>query len=246
MNIQKLKNNPRLPKHIALIIDGNGRWAKKRGMVRMIGHKYGFENLKKQIEFVRELGIKNLSLYCFSAENWKRPKKEVDYLMQLFDQMLDEYEKEYLSQDVRVIISGDMTDERIPVNIRQKAVKLMQQTKSKNGFILNPCINYGGQQEVLMAVNKCIADGVTIITKEELEKRLYSAELLPLDFVIRTSGEQRTSNFMVWQAAYAEWSFPKTYWPAFTKNDLVKALKNYLKRERRFGAIKEDKWKRDF
>lgn len=241
MNIQTLKNNPRLPMHIALIIDGNGRWAKKRGMVRTIGHKYGFENLKKQIEFVRELGIKNLSIYCFSAENWNRPQKEVDYLMRLFDQMLDEYEKEYLNQDIRVIISGDMTDQRIPAKVRQKAVDLMQKTKSKTGFVLNPCINYGGQQELLMAVNKCIADGVKTITKNEIEKRLYTSELLPLDFVIRTSGEQRASNFMVWQAAYAEWCFPKTYWPAFTKHDLIKALKSYLKRERRFGAIKEDK-----
>lgn len=246
MNIQKLKNNPRLPMHIALIIDGNGRWAKKRGMMRTIGHKYGFENLKKQIEFVRELGIKNLSIYCFSAENWNRPQKEVDYLMRLFDQMLDEYQKEYLDKDIRVIISGDMADQRIPAKVRQKAVDLMQKTKSKTGFVLNPCINYGGQQEVLMAANKCIADGVKIITKNEIEKRLYTTELLPLDFVIRTSGEQRTSNFMIWQAAYAEWCFPKTYWPAFTKHDLVKALKNYLKRERRFGAIKEDKWKKDF
>ena len=241
MNIQKLKNNPRLPMHIALIIDGNGRWAKQRGMMRTIGHKYGFENLKKQIEFVRELGIKNLSIYCFSAENWNRPQKEVDYLMRLFDQMLDEYEKEYLDKDIRVIISGDMADQRIPAKVRQKAVDLMQKTKSKTGFVLNPCINYGGQQEVLMAANKCIADGVKIITKNEIEKRLYTTELLPLDFVIRTSGEQRTSNFMIWQAAYAEWCFPKTYWPAFTKHDLVKALINYLKRERRFGAIKEDK-----
>lgn len=241
MDIESIKNDPRMPKHIGLIIDGNGRWAKKHGWLRTVGHKYGFDNLKKQIEFVRELGIKNLSIYCFSAENWNRPKQEVDYLMELFDKMLDEYDREYADKDVRVIISGDMTDERLPKIVRDKAMALMEKTKTKTGFILNPCINYGGRQEIVMAVNACLAEGLTKIDMNDIEKHLYSAELLPLDFVIRTSGENRTSNFQVWQSTYAEWYFPKTFWPAFTKHDLIKALKNYMNRERRFGAIKEEK-----
>lgn len=241
MSIESIKNDPRMPKHIGLIIDGNGRWAKKHGWLRTVGHKYGFDNLKKQIEFVRELGIKNLSIYCFSAENWNRPKQEVDYLMELFDKMLDEYDREYANQDVRVIISGDMADERLPKIVRDKATVLMEKTKTKTGFILNPCINYGGRQEIIMAVNACLGEGLTKIDMHDIEKHLYSAELLPLDFVIRTSGENRTSNFQVWQSAYSEWYFPKTFWPAFTKHDLIKALKNYMKRERRFGAIKEEK-----
>ena len=239
MNLQKLKNNPKLPKHIALIIDGNGRWAKKRNMPRSMGHKFGFDNLKKQVEFVQEFGIKNLSMYCFSKENWNRPQDEVDYLMDLFNQMLDEYKQEYLDRDVRIIISGDMDDVRIPENVRTKAKEIMELTKHKTGFILNPCINYGGRQEILKAVNEIIASGETDIDVAKFEKHLYTADMLPVDFIIRTSGENRTSNYLPWQSTYSEWYFPKKFWPAFTKKDLVKALITFTKRNRRFGAIKK-------
>lgn len=238
MDINKIKNNPKLPKHLALIIDGNGRWAKKRHMPRSFGHQYGFENLKQQIEFIQKLGIKNLSMYCFSAENWNRPQDEVNYLMDLFNQMLDEYKKEYLNKNVRIIISGNLDDERIPDEVRTKAKVLMSETKDKTGFILNPCINYGGRQEILKAVNEIIALGEKDIDIEKFEKHLYTAEMLPVDFIIRTSAEFRTSNFLPWQSTYSEWYFPKKFWPAFTKKDLVKALKIYMKRNRRFGAIK--------
>ena len=239
MDIQKLKRNPKMPKHIAFIVDGNGRWAKNRKMPRSMGHQYGFDNLKSQVEFVQELGIKNLSMYCFSKENWNRPQDEVNYLMDLFNQMLDEYKKEYLNKDVRIIISGDMEDERIPEEVRTKAKELMELTKEKTGFILNPCINYGGRQEILKAVNEIIFSGDTNIDFEKFEKHLYTANMLPVDFVIRTSGENRTSNFMPWQTTYSEWYFPKKFWPAFTKKDLVKALIIFTKRNRRFGAIKK-------
>ena len=239
LNLQKLKNNPKLPKHIALIIDGNGRWAKKRNMPRSMGHKFGFDNLKKQVEFVQEFGIKNLSMYCFSKENWNRPQDEVDYLMDLFNQMLDEYKQEYLDRDVRIIISGDMDDVRIPENVRTKAKEIMELTKHKTGFILNPCINYGGRQEILKAVNEIIASGETDIDVAKFEKHLYTADMLPVDFIIRTSGENRTSNYLPWQSTYSEWYFPKKFWPAFTKKDLVKALITFTKRNRRFGAIKK-------
>ena len=239
MNVAKLKTDPRMPKHIAFIVDGNGRWAKKRGMVRSMGHKYGFDNLKKHIEFVQELGIKNLSMYCFSQENWNRPQEEVGYLMELFDKMLDEYKADYLNRDVRVVISGDMDDERIPESVRNKAKELMQLTKDKTGFILNACINYGGRQEIVMAVNKIIAEGVKTVDVDMITNHLYTKDMLPLDFIIRTSGEQRTSNFLPWQATYSELYFPKTAWPAFTKKQLVKALKVFMSRNRRFGAIKK-------
>ena len=238
MDIDKLKNNPKLPKHLALIIDGNGRWAKKKHMPRSFGHQHGFENLKQQIEFIQKLGIKNLSIYCFSAENWNRPQDEVNYLMDLFNQMLDEYKKEYLDKNVRIIISGNLDDDRIPNELRTKAKELMSETKDKTGFILNPCINYGGRQEILKAVNEIIASGENDIDEQKFEKHLYTAEMLPVDFIIRTSGEFRTSNFLPWQSTYSEWYFPKKFWPAFTKKDLVKALKIYMKRNRRFGAIK--------
>lgn len=238
MNLDIIKNDPRMPKHIALIIDGNGRWAKKRGFARSVGHKYGFDNLKAHVEFVQELGIKNLSMYCFSKQNWNRPQEEVDYLMELFDTMLDEYKKEYLDKDIRVVISGDMEDERIPENVRVKAKEIMELTKNKTGFILNPCINYGGREEIVKAVNEIIANGETNIDIQAFEKHLYTADLLPLDFIIRTSGEKRTSNFLPWQSTYSEWYFPKKYWPGFTKKDMIKALKVFMKRNRRFGAIK--------
>ena len=240
MNLSNLKSNSKMPKHIAFIIDGNGRWAKKRGNTRSSGHKAGFENLKKHINYVQELGIKNLSVYCFSKENWNRPKEEVDYLMTLFNQVLDEVKEEYAHKDknVRIIISGDLEDNRLPKEVRLKAKEVMQLTKNKTGFILNPCINYGGRQEILKAVNEIIESGEKNITSDTFEKHLYTAEMLPLDFVIRTSGENRTSNFMPWQTTYSEWYFPKVFWPAFTKKHLIKALKVYTKRNRRFGAIK--------
>lgn len=238
MDIQKLKDNPKMPKHIALIIDGNGRWAKKRNLPRSMGHKSGFDNLKEHVEYVQDLGIKNLSIYCFSKENWNRPTDEVNYLMELFDKMLDDYKKDYLDRDVRIIISGDMDDERIPEIIRKKSKELMEITKDKTGFVLNPCINYGGRQEILKAINEIIDLGEKDIDASKFEKHLYTAEMLPVDFIIRTSGENRTSNFLPWQATYSEWYFPKKLWPAFTKRDLLKALLVYTKRNRRYGSIK--------
>lgn len=226
-----------MPKHLALIIDGNGRWAKRRGLNRSVGHKFGFENLKKHIEYAQQLGIKTLSIYCFSKENWNRPKAEVDYLMDTFAQMLNEYSKEYLDKDVRINICGDMEDERIPAEVRTKAKQIMEDTKGKTGFILNPCINYGGRQEIIEAVKRLV-DSKEDITINNLEKNLYTLDLDPVDFVIRTSGEYRTSNFLPWQTVYSEWYFPKKCWPAFTKRDLIKALKIFMKRNRRFGAIK--------
>lgn len=239
MNIEKLKTDVRMPKHIALIIDGNGRWAKRRNLSRSVGHKYGFENLKNHIEYVQDFGIKNLSIYCFSKENWNRPDAEVNYLMDTFDKMLDDYKKDYLDRDIRVIISGDMDDERIPEQTRNKAKEIMKLTEHKTGFILNPCINYGGRQEILKAVNEIVNSGEKDIDVAKFEKHLYTADMLPLDFIIRTSGEKRTSNFLPWQSTYSEWYFPKKFWPAFTKKDLVKALVVYTKRNRRFGAIKK-------
>ena len=238
MKIEKLKNDPRLPNHMALIIDGNGRWAKKRGLPRSAGHKAGFENLKKHIEYCQKIGIKVLSLYCFSKQNWNRPEKEVEFLMNTFNQVLDEYKEEYKEKDVRINICGDMDDERLTPEIRSKAKKLMEDTKDKTGFILNACINYGGREEILHAVNEIIAFGETNIDEKLFDKHLYTAGLPPVDFIIRTSGETRTSNFLPWQATYSEWYFPKIYWPSFSEKDLIKALKIYMKRNRRFGAIK--------
>ena len=239
MNLEKIKNDPRMPKHIAFIVDGNGRWAKRRGLPRSMGHKFGFDNLKKQTEFVQQLGIKNLTMYCFSKQNWKRSTDEVNYLMNLLNEMLDEYKREYLDKDVRIIFSGDLDDERLPNDCRIKAKELMELTKHKSGFVLNPCVNYGGREEILNAVNNIIKNGKQNIDEATFESFLYTAELLPVDFIIRTSGEKRTSNFLPWQSTYSEWYFPQKTWPSFNKKDLIKALKIYMKRNRRFGAVKE-------
>lgn len=238
MNIEKIKSDPRMPKHVAFIIDGNGRWAKHRGLSRSFGHKVGADNVKKHIEYFEQLEIPNVSFYCFSTENWNRPKKEVDYLMQKFEEMMDDFIKDYLDKDVRIIISGDMYDEKIPPAVREKALKLMDLTKNKNKLIVNLCINYGGRQEILKAVNEIIASNEKDININKFEQHLYTKDMLPLDLVIRTSGEQRSSNFMPWQSTYSEWYYDHIMWPAFSKKDLIKALKNFMKRNRRFGAIK--------
>ena len=239
MNLEKLKSNPKMPKHIAFILDGNGRWAKRRGLPRSLGHKAGFDNLKKHIKFVQELGIKNLSLYCFSQENWNRPKEEVDYLMNIFSDMIDEFRKDYIGKDIRILISGELDDERVPYETRVKAKKLIEDTKEKTGFVINACINYGGRQEIVRAVNNIIKSGANAINAEDFDNYLYTKDLLPLDFIIRTSGQLRTSNFMPWQSTYSEWYFPKKLWPSFSKRDLVKSIKLFMRRNRRFGAIKE-------
>lgn len=242
MNIDKIKNDPRLPQHMGIIIDGNGRWAKSRGLPRSAGHKAGSDNLKKQIEFLFDLGVKNLSLYCFSSENWKRPKQEVDYLMQLFDEMLDEYKKDYIDRDVKIIISGDLSDERLPINVRTKAKELINLTSGKTSNILNLCINYGGRQEILKAVNELVKLGEEVDEKT-FEKHLYTYGMLPLDFIIRTSGEKRSSNFLPWQSTYSEWEYPKKCWPSFSKRDMIKAIKSFMSRNRRFGGLSKNEKK---
>lgn len=242
MNIDKIKNDPRLPQHMGIIIDGNGRWAKSRGLPRSAGHKAGSDNLKKQIEFLFDLGVKNLSLYCFSSENWKRPEQEVDYLMQLFDEMLDEYKKDYIDRDVKIIISGDLSDERLPINVRTKAKELINLTSGKTSNILNLYINYGGRQEILKAVNELVKLGEEVDEKT-FEKHLYTYGMLPLDFIIRTSGEKRSSNFLPWQSTYSEWEYPKKCWPSFSKRDMIKAIKSFMSRNRRFGGLSKNEKK---
>lgn len=242
MNIDKIKNDPRLPQHMGIIIDGNGRWAKSRGLPRSAGHKAGSDNLKKQIEFLFDLGVKNLSLYCFSSENWKRPEQEIDYLMQLFDEMLDEYKKDYIDRDVKIIISGDLSDERLPINVRTKAKELIDITSGKTSNILNLCINYGGRQEILKAVNELVKLGEEVDEKT-FEKHLYTYGMLPLDFIIRTSGEKRSSNFLPWQSTYSEWEYPKKCWPSFSKRDMIKAIKSFMSRNRRFGGLSKNEKK---
>jgi len=231
---QELK---KIPKHLGLIIDGNGRWAKERGLIRSLGHKKGFNTLEKIAkECFYNYGIKAITVYAFSTENWNRPKAEVDYLMELFrKQLKSNFEKKY--PDVRFNLCGEI--DGLPGDIPELARKLMDRTREGKTYTLNMCINYSGQHELIHAVNEIIKEGVTEVNKETIAEHLYTRGQEPLDFIIRTSGEQRLSNFMLWQAAYAEFYFPKIHWPAFNKKHLHKALLEYQSRDRRFGAIKE-------
>ena len=233
----------RLPVHIAYIIDGNGRWAKKRGLPRSAGHKVGFATLQKMIYETFDMGIKVISIYGFSTENWNRPQEELDGLFNLFSQIFDEDIHKLNEKGVRIQIMGDYT--KFPENVVNNCEKLINDTKHNDKFVLNLGINYGGRDELIRGINNLIQSGKTEITKEDIDGCLYTANLPPLDFCIRTSGEQRISNFMLWQIAYSELYFPKVYWPSFNKKHLIKALKVYQKRNRRFGAIKEEKKKKE-
>ena len=228
----------KLPNHIAFIIDGNGRWAKKRGLTRSMGHKAGFNRLEKIVkECFYNYGIPTVSIYAFSSENWNRPKEEVDYLIGIFRKIVNtDFSKDYA--DVRFNFMGDLS--KFPEDIANKAKEIMEQTKNGK-YTYNIGINYSGQDELVYAVNNIIAEGVEKVDRQVIADHLYTKGQLPVDFCVRTSGEYRLSNFMLWQLAYAELYFPRVYWPAFTSKHLYSSLLEYQGRDRRFGAIKEEK-----
>lgn len=232
----KFKN---LPKHIAFIIDGNGRWAKKRGLPRMFGHREGVKTLEEIIYECANLGIGVVSVFGFSTENWNRPQPELDGLFDLFTDFFDdERQAEFNRIGIQIRIMGDYT--KFPEHLAKNADRAIEATKHNNKMVLNMGINYGGHDDILRAVNSLLKDKVECVDKVTFESRLYTAGLPYPDFVVRTSGELRLSNFMLWQMAYSELYFPKTYWPDFHKKQLYKALKSFNKRNRRFGAIKEE------
>ncbi len=233
------KELKKLPKHIAFIIDGNGRWAKERGLPRFMGHNAGIKNLDVIIkECFYKYNIPIVSIYAFSTENWNRPKLEVDYLMKCFRRYLNKNFTERFP-NVKLNIMGDYT--KFPQDLADGIKKLIDATKDNTEFVLNIGLNYSGQDELVYAVNNIIEKKIDVVDRKIIEDNLYTAGQYPLDFCVRTSGELRISNFMLWQIAYAELYFPKTYWPAFGKKDLYLALKEYEQRDRRFGAIKEEK-----
>lgn len=235
MDYSKLK----IPNHVAIIVDGNGRWAKERGMSRSEGHKAGFENLKKLAEYIFSKGISVLSVYVFSTENFKREKGEVDYLMDLFVKMFDKNKKYFMDNDIKVVVSG--RDEPLPSRVIGTRDKLVEMTKDNKGGILNICLNYGGRAEIVDATKKMINDGLKAeeVTEDSFGKYLYQ-DLPDVDLLIRTSGELRLSNFLLWELSYAEFYFTKIKFPAFTTDDFDEAIVNYTSRDRRFGGIKRD------
>lgn len=224
-----------IPNHVAIIVDGNGRWATERGLTRLQGHDAGFENLKTISKYALDLGVKYLSLYVFSTENFKRDKREVNHLMDLFVLMFKKDKDFFMKNNIKVLFSG--ADEPLPKKVIESRDKLIKLTKNNTGGIVNFCLNYGGRREIVDACNKVLASGKEV-TEETFGKYLYN-NLPDIDLMIRTSGELRLSNFLLWQNSYAEFYFPKTYFPEFTTKDFDKAIKEYNKRDRRFGGIKK-------
>ena len=224
-----------LPTHIAFIMDGNGRWAKKRLMPRSYGHKTAVENVTEVVEYCFSKGIKYISLFAFSTENWNRPQEEVETLFDLLRKYFTVKIKQLLTEGVRLTIMGDLS--RLPDDVRQDLEEAVIQTQQNDRFVLNIGINYGGRDEILRACNKLIAQGKSNVTESDFRSALYTADLPDPDLVVRTSGEERISNFMIYQMAYSELCFPKTLWPDFHKKDVDRCLKIYAKRNRRFGGV---------
>src|SRR5512147_1167480 len=231
------RNN--LPKHVAVIMDGNGRWALRRGLPRIAGHKRGAENVRRITEACRQLGIRVLTLYAFSDENWGRPKEEVGFLMDMLGSFLKSEIATMKSNDIRFRTIGRI--ERLPSSARRWIDKAASETAANTGMVLNLALSYGGRGEILEAVRRLSAAGVPPqqITDEAFSSHLDTAGLPDPDLIIRTSGEKRISNFLLWQAAYAELYFTDTLWPDFSEKDLHAALVEYQGRQRRFGLTQE-------
>lgn len=225
----------RVPSHIAIIMDGNGRWAKKRGMPRTYGHKAGADTLRKILTYCGELGVKYLTVYAFSTENWKRAKEEVDALMFLFKTYLKNEKKLLMKNNVKFLVSG--RTEGVSQDLLAEINRLEEATKGNTRITLNIAFNYGGRAELVDAIKEIIKHDEKEITEEIVEKYLYN-QLPDPELLIRTSGEMRISNFLLWQIAYSEIYVTETYWPDFDRDELIKAIESYQKRERRFGGVK--------
>lgn len=229
-----------LPEHIAFIMDGNGRWAKKRGLPRKFGHREGAKTFKKITRYCKDIGVKNVSFYAFSTENWKRPKDEVDAIIELFREYIVDV-RNYIGEDVRVLFLGDKTI--FDDDLQKKMIDLEEDTKDRREMTMLLAINYGGRDDIVHAA-KILADKVKSgeinsedITENMFQQYLYTLDVPDVDLMIRPSGEQRTSNFLIWQSAYAELYFTNILWPDFTPDDLNDAIKEFAHRSRRFGGV---------
>lgn len=230
-----------LPEHIGIIMDGNGRWAKKRGLPRSVGHKKGADTFRNITKYCNKIGIKYLTVYAFSTENWKRPKSEVDYLMKLFDAYLREALEDFKEENIRVIFLGDKKE--FSEDLQRLIEEVEEASSKKNGMVLNVAMNYGGRSEILRAVKSLVFDAkdgnidLSNITEDTISERLYTKGQPDPDLIIRPSGEFRISNFLLWQSAYSEYVFMNILWPDFKPKDLQKALDEYSSRNRRFGGV---------
>ncbi|NMA67041.1 MAG: isoprenyl transferase [Clostridiaceae bacterium] len=239
---KKIKNLDmnKIPQHIAIIMDGNGRWAKKRGLSRSVGHREGSATLKKIVEACYNLGVKYLTVYAFSTENWSRPKEEVDELMKLLLEYLKNAEKELKGKNIRIKVIGDRN--RLPDDIVSEIERVEKNTSHIKGLDFIIALNYGGRQEIVDAVASIVNDAknnkITEMNEEIISQRLYTNGKPDPDLLIRTSGEIRLSNFLIWQSSYSELFFCDVLWPDFTQKHLEEAILSYQGRQRRFGGVK--------
>ncbi|MDO5125845.1 MAG: isoprenyl transferase [Ruminococcus sp.] len=235
-----LGENVLVPTHVGVIMDGNGRWAKKRALPRKFGHREGAKTFRTIARHAKAIGISYITFYAFSTENWKRPKDEVDAIMDLFEKYLDEV-RDFMDENIRVRFVGDRTMLK-PV-LQEKMKKVEEDSKDFDSMTLVLAINYGGRDEIAHAVRSIAQDvadgkiGADRINESLIQSRLYTEEIPDVDLIIRPSGEQRLSNFLIWQAAYAEYYFTNILWPDFSKKDLEKAVLTFSERNRRFGGI---------
>ncbi len=243
MELKSQINIETLPKHLAIIMDGNGRWAKKQGLLRTLGHEKGTKSVRVVVETCARLGIENLTLYAFSTENWNRPKFEVDTLMKLLISSLKKELKTLMGNDIRLNAIGNLTN--LPTKVQQELEEVISKTAENKRMTLTLALSYGSRDEIVKAVKK-ISDKVknNIISIEAIDdtiinQHLYTHNLPDVDLVIRTSGEHRISNFLLWQIAYAEFYFTDVLWPDFDENNLYEAIISYQNRERRFGKTSE-------
>ena len=229
----------KLPKHVAIIMDGNGRWAKEKGKIRLEGHKAGAENIEKILEESIKLGVKYLTVYAFSTENWKRPEKEVKGLMELFSAFLSSKKKTMKKQGIKLLVTG--SKEGVSNSLLKKIEETEKYLENEDTIVFNIALNYGGRKEITDAINKILSDekreaGKTV-TEEEVAKYMYSPDIPDPELVIRTSGEFRISNFLLWEIAYSEFYVTNVYWPDFDEEEYNKAILSFNRRDRRYGGL---------
>lgn len=236
-------NVMKVPQHIAVIMDGNGRWAKKKGLPRTAGHRRGVDRIKEIVSEAKKLGVCALTIFAFSTENWNRPKKEIDFLFSYFGKFLSDYKAELIKKDIHFRVIGRKT--KLSKAILDKIKALEDATKDNKSFFFNVAVDYGGRWDITQAAKKLASDCLdkkianTDIDEKSFERYLALGDSIEPDFLIRTSGEQRISNFLLWNLAYSELYFTKTFWPDFGKEELKKAVSAYSKRQRRYGEIHE-------
>src|SRR5579864_877469 len=229
-----------VPRHIGIIMDGNGRWARRRGRPASFGHRQGVKAIKVVLQACEDFGVHTLSIYAFSTENWTRPRAEVRALMRLFHETMQREIEEMHRRGVRIVVSGRRDD--LSPRMRDRIDEAMRRTASNTNGVLNVCLNYGGRAEIVDAVKQLVSDGVAVsdVDEDAISSRMYNPELPDPDLIIRTAGERRVSNFLLWQGAYAEMLVSETLWPDFDAVDLKAALDDYARRVRRFGGRPED------